>query len=118
MWPHSAQQGNQYGDHDGRASHEDAGYRGFGGAFRGEHREVEADHADGGEQRESAPLARREPPQRAQAALPEQWQEQQARDGVADELAAGVRVVAQDAVGGEGAAHEDAGEGGEQGASE
>ncbi|GGX68065.1 hypothetical protein GCM10010515_39620 [Streptomyces fructofermentans] len=82
--------------------------------FGGDHREVEADHADGGEQREAHPLT---PPQRAQrggATAADQGQQQDAGQGVAQELAARVRVVAQHAVRREGASDEDAGEGGQQ----
>ena len=59
-----------------------------------------------------------EAPQRRRAAPADQRQQQQAGEAVAQELAARVRVVAQDAVGGEGGADEDTGEGGEQGPSD
>jgi hypothetical protein len=106
----------RYGNgHDHRgAAYEDTRYRGFRGALGGEDGEVEADHADGGEEREPCPLARCQPAQGRRAASSDQGQEQQAGEAVTQELAARVRVVAQDAVGGEGAADEDAGEGGEQ----
>lgn len=100
-------------DHRG-AAHEDAGNRRFRRTFGGEHREVEADHADGREQREAPPLACREPAQRRRATPADQRQQQDAGETVAEELAARVRVVTQDAVGGEGASDEDAGEGGER----
>ena len=53
----SVQQRHENGHDDRRAAHEDAGDGRFRGAFGGEHGEVEADHADGREQRETRPLA-------------------------------------------------------------
>lgn len=101
--------------HDDRgAAHEDARNGRFRRAFGGDHREVEPDHADSREQREAPPLTHREPPQRARATPADQRQEQYKGEAVAQELAARVRVLAQQAVGGEGASDEDAGEGGEQ----
>ncbi|GAA0296313.1 hypothetical protein GCM10009540_14320 [Streptomyces turgidiscabies] len=83
--------------------------------FGGDDGQVEADHTDGREQRETDPLAGAERPQRGAAAPADQRQEQQTGQAVAQELAARVRVVAEDAVGGEGAADEDGGQGGEKG---
>jgi len=102
--------------HDDRgAAYEDTRYRGFRGVFGGDHGEVEADHADGREQREACPLARRQRAQGCRAAPSDQREEQQAGEAVAQELAARVRVVAEDAVGGEGCSDEDGGESREQG---
>ncbi|GDY67344.1 hypothetical protein SAV14893_067370 [Streptomyces avermitilis] len=100
-------------DHRGTA-HEDARHRRLRGALGGDHGEVEADHADGREGGQTYPLTGREAAQRRRAAPADQGQEQQAGEAVAQELAARVRVVAEDAVGGEGASDEDTGEGGEQ----
>ncbi|GGN52274.1 hypothetical protein GCM10011579_009090 [Streptomyces albiflavescens] len=100
-------------DHWG-AAHEDARNCRFRRAFGGDHRQIEADHADGREQGEAAPLARVEPAQGHRATPADQRQEQDAGETVAEELATRIRVEPQDAVGGEGASDEDAGEGGEQ----
>ncbi|GHD44744.1 hypothetical protein GCM10010317_018220 [Streptomyces mirabilis] len=114
MGPAALKKGDDNGhDHRG-AAHENARNGWFRGAFGGDHGEVEADHADGREQREAPPPACREPPQRCRATPSDQRQEQHAGETVAKELTPRVRVVAQDAVGGEGASDEDAGEGGEQ----
>ncbi|GAA1927619.1 hypothetical protein GCM10009837_61280 [Streptomyces durmitorensis] len=102
--------------HDDRgAAYEDARYGRFRRAFGGQDRQVEADHADSGEDRKTPPLAPRQTAERRRGAPPEQRQEQQAGQAVAQELAARVRIVAQEAVGCEGAAYEEAGEGREQG---
>ncbi|GAA2479216.1 hypothetical protein GCM10010276_14680 [Streptomyces longisporus] len=106
---------NGYGH--GRAAHEDAGHRRFRGALGRDDGQVEADHADGGEQGEAGPLAGREPPQPRRRSRAGQGQKQQTGEAVAEELAARVRVVAEDAVRGEGPAHEHTGEGGEEGSS-
>ncbi|GGW58244.1 hypothetical protein GCM10010350_48380 [Streptomyces galilaeus] len=103
-------------DDDGRAAHQDAGDGRFGGTLGGQDGEVEADHADGGEQGEAGPLAGGERAQAGQGTRAGEGHEQQAREAVAQGLSAGVRVVAQDAVGGEGRSDEDAGERGEEGA--
>ena len=55
----------------------------------GEHGEVEADHADGGDEREQAELLQRRP---AEPALEQRGEDQRA-DRVADALAGRVRVV-------------------------
>ncbi|GHA37387.1 hypothetical protein GCM10010372_41900 [Streptomyces tauricus] len=109
------QEGDDNGDGDGRAAYEDTRYGGFRGVLRGDDGEVEADHADGREQRETCPLTGRQRPQGCRAAPSDQRQEQQAGEAVPHELAARVGVVAEDAVGGEGAADEDGCEGREQG---
>ncbi|GED88307.1 hypothetical protein TNCT6_53920 [Streptomyces sp. 6-11-2] len=114
--PASLQYGNDDRHHHGGAAHEDPRYRRLGAAFGGEHGQVEADHADRREQREPDPLAGCEPPQPGRCVPPGERQEQQAGQAIAQELAARVRVVAEDAVGGEGRPDEDAGERGEQGA--
>jgi hypothetical protein len=101
--------------HHGRAADEDARYRRFRGALGGDDREVEADHAHGGQQREAGPLAERERPQPGRGPRAGQRDEQHAGQAVAQELAARVRVLTQDAVGGEGPSDEDTGECGEQG---
>lgn len=101
------------GHHDRCAADEDTRDRGFRAAFGGDDGQVEADHADGRQQREAQPLAGAERAQ-PQAGVPSgERGEQQAGQRVAQELAAGVRVVAQDAVGGEGPADEHTGECGE-----
>lgn len=107
-------EGHDNGHHDRRAADEDTGDGGLGRTFRRDDGHVEADHADGREQREAGPLPGRECPQPGRRAAPHQRHEQQAGEAVAQELAARVRVVAQDAVGGEGRADEDAGECGEE----
>lgn len=103
MGPTALQKGYENGHDDRGAAYEDTRYRGFRGAFGRDHGEVEADHSDGSEQREPCPLGRRQSAQGCRAAPSDQGQEQQKGEAVADELAARVRVVAQDAVGGEGA---------------
>ncbi|GAA3836614.1 hypothetical protein GCM10022403_081480 [Streptomyces coacervatus] len=115
MRPAALQDGDDDGHHHGRASHEDSGHRRFRGALGRDHRQVEADHADGGEQRETGPLAGREQPQPRRRSRAREWDEQQTGEAVAQELAARVRVVAQDAVRGEGPADQDTGECGEEG---
>lgn len=110
----AAQQREQDGDDDRRAADEDARDGGFGGALGGDDGQVEADHADGGDGGEPAPLPPGEGAQRRGGAPGDEREEQQAGDAVADGLAAGVRVVAEDAVGGEGGADECAGESGEE----
>lgn len=115
MGPAALQEGDQDGDDDRDAAYEDPRYRGFRGVFGGDHGEVEADHADRREQREAYPLAQCQHAQRGRAAPSDQGQEQQEGEAVAQELAARVRIVAEDAVGGEGSSDEDGGEGGEQG---
>lgn len=103
------------GHHDRRAPDEDTRYRGFRAVFGGDDGQVEADHADGRQQPEAEPLASAERAQ-PQAGVPSgERGEQQAGERVAQELAAGVRVVAEDAVGGEGPADEHTGDGGEDG---
>lgn len=109
------QQGDDDGHDHGRAADEDAGNRRFGRPLGGDHSQVEADHADGGEHHESGPLTGRERAQPGRGVTPGQRDEQEAGEGVAQELTAGVRVVAEEAVGGEGSSDEDAGERGEEG---
>jgi len=84
--------------------------------FGGDDSQVETDHADGCEECESGPLTWRERPQPGCRVLSGEGEQQQAGEAVAQELAARVRVVAENAVGGEGRADEDAGEGGKWGA--
>jgi hypothetical protein len=104
----------EHRDDDRGAAHEDAGDGRFRRALGGEHREVEPDHADGRDQREAPPLADRQPPQRGGAAPADEGQQKDTGEPVAQELAPRVRIVAHDAVGGEGTSDEDTGEGGEQ----
>ena len=112
----SLQEGDENRDGHGSAADEDSGDCGFGAAFGGDDGKVEADHADSREQGETGPLACRERAQPGLLVLAGEREEQQAGEAVAQELAARVRVVAQDAVRAEGRADEDAGEGGERGA--
>jgi hypothetical protein len=114
LWTTPLLKRHEYGDDDRGAPHEDAGNRRFGRALGGEHREVEADHADGRDQREAPPPAACEPPQRGGTAPAHEGQQKGTREAVAQELTARVRVVAKDAVGREGSSDEDAGEGGEE----
>lgn len=116
LWPTALLERHENRHEDRGAAHEDARDRRFGRALGGDHSEVEADHADGREQREAPPLAGRHPPQRGGAAPADQGQQKDTGEAVAQELAARVRIVAEDAVGGEGTSDEDTGEGGEQGA--
>jgi hypothetical protein len=109
------QKGHDHGNDHGRAADEDSGNRRFGGALGGDHGEVEADHADRREHDEAGPLTRRERAQPGRGVPPGEGDEQETGEAVAKELAAGVRVVAEEAVGGEGPADEDAGERGEKG---
>ncbi|BCL32247.1 hypothetical protein GCM10017557_71060 [Streptomyces aurantiacus] len=114
MGPAALQEGNEDGHGDRGAAYEDTRYRGFRGTFRGDHGEVEADHADGRQQRETHPSARCQHAQGCRAAPSDEREEQQAGEAVTQELAARVRVVAEDAVGGEGASDKDGGERREQ----
>ncbi|GAA4053944.1 hypothetical protein GCM10022233_26670 [Streptomyces shaanxiensis] len=109
------QQGDDDGHDHGRAADEDTGNRRFGGALGRDDGQVEADHAHGRQRRETDPLTRGERPQPGRGVTSGQGDEQETGEGVAQELAAGVRVLAEQAVGGEGASDEDAGEGGEEG---
>ncbi len=102
------------GDDDRSAPYEDTRYGRFRRPFRGQDGHVEADHAHGRKEGEASPLTARQPPQGGGPASAEPGQKEQAGQSVADELAAGVRVVAQQTVGGEGAPDEEAGEGREQ----
>jgi hypothetical protein len=111
----SVQEGDEDRHHHGRAADEDTGNGRFGGALRREDRQVEADHAHAREQREAGPEAGRERPQPRRGVPAGQRDEQQEGQAVAEELAAGVRVFTEDAVGGEGPSDEDTGERGEQG---
>ncbi|WP_442806830.1 hypothetical protein [Streptomyces sp. NBC_01750] len=113
--PTAVQERYEDGDDDRGAADEHTGNGGFRGAFRGQDRQIETDHADDGEQGEPDPLRQEEGAQRRQArAAAEQRQEEQAGEGVAQRLAAGTGIVAEDAVGGEGGAHEEIGHGDEQ----
>ncbi|TVZ80666.1 hypothetical protein FB157_12839 [Streptomyces sp. BK340] len=103
------------GHHDRCAADEDTRHRRFRAAFGPDDRQVETDHADGRQQPEAEPSARAERAQPPAGVPSGEWGEQQAGEGVAQELTAGVRIVAQDAVGGEGPADEHTGEGGEEG---
>lgn len=116
LGPSAVQERHEYGHEYRGAAHEDSRDRWFRGAFGGEHGEIEADHADGRDQRQPYPLAGGQRAQGRRATTADEGQEQQTGESVAQELAARVRVFAQDAVGGEGASDEDAGQGGEQGA--
>lgn len=116
MWPTAFLERDENRHEDRGAAHEDARDRRFGRALCGDHREVEADHPDGREQGEAPPLAGREPPQRGGTAPADQGQQKDTGEAVAQELTSRVRIVAEDAVGGEGTSDEDTGEGGEQGA--
>ncbi len=107
-------QGDQDGHGDRGAAHEDARHRRFRRALGGEHGDVEADHADRREQPEPHPQTYGEPAQGCHAAPAEEREQEEARQAVAEELATRVGVVAQNAVGGERAADEDAGESGEK----
>lgn len=118
MGPTAHEQRHEYRHDDRGAPDEDTWDGRFGAALRGEHREVEADHPDGRQQGEPPPLAPGEVAQGRRAAPAEQRQQKQAGEGVPEELAARVGVVPEDAVGGEGGADEDAGEGGRQGPSD
>lgn len=93
---------HEHRDDDRGAAHEDSGYRRFGRPLGGENREVEADHTDRRDQGEPPPLTDRQSPQRGGAAPADEGQQKDAGEAVAQELAARVRVVAEDAVGGEG----------------
>lgn len=110
----AVQQGHQYGDDHRGTADEDTRDRGFGGAFRREDGQVEADHANSGEHGHPAPLSVRQLPQRGRATPAQEGEQEQAGEAVAQSLAARVRVGAEDTVGGEGTAHEDAGEGREE----
>lgn len=110
------QERDEHGHHDRRAAHEHPRDGGLCAAFGGEDGQVEADHADGREQGQAAPLAGPEPAQPPARVPSGERGEEQAGQPVAQELAAGVRIVAQDAVGGEGPADEHTGESGEEGA--
>lgn len=116
--PAPLQEGDDHGHDDRGTAHQDAGNGRFGGAFRGEDREVEADHADGGEHGEPEPSADAESPQRREPAGTEQGHQQKAGRAVAQSLAPRVRIVAQKAVGGEGGTHEGIGDGHEEGSSQ
>ncbi|GAB1330916.1 hypothetical protein ACE1SV_52550 [Streptomyces sennicomposti] len=114
--PTALQQRDEDRDGHRRTAHEDARHRRFGTALGGEDRQVEADHAHRRQQRQPGPPAGPESSQPSSRGPPRQRQEQQTGQPVAQELAARVGVVAEDAVGGEGSSDEDAGERGEQGA--
>ncbi|GGN31443.1 hypothetical protein GCM10011578_069380 [Streptomyces fuscichromogenes] len=114
--PSAVEERDQDRDHHRGAADEDARDRGFRGALGGEDRQVETDHPDGGEQGQPQPGARSQPAQPPCRAPPDERHEQQTGQCVTEELAARVRVVAQHTVGGEGAADEDVGERGQQGA--
>ncbi len=116
LWPTAVKKRDQDRDHHRGAADEDARDRRFRGALGGEDRQVEADHPDGGEQGQPQPRTRPQPAQPPGRIPPGERHEQQAGQSVAEELAARVGVVAQHAVGGEGAADEDVGERGQEGA--
>ncbi|KUL33199.1 hypothetical protein ADL12_22025 [Streptomyces regalis] len=111
----SVQQGDDDGHDHGRTADEDTGNRRFGRALGGDDGQVEADHADGREHREAGPLTGGECPQPGRGVPPRQRDEQETGEAVAQELTACVRVVAKEAVGGEGPSDEDTGERGEKG---
>ncbi|MEY9989669.1 hypothetical protein ABIE67_001701 [Streptomyces sp. V4I8] len=108
-------QGHDHGHDHGRAADEDSGDSRFGGALGGDDGQVEADHADRREHHEAGPLTGGESAQPGRGVPSGEGDEQETGEGVAQELAAGVRVVAQEAVGGEGCSDEDTGERGEEG---
>ncbi|KUL80041.1 hypothetical protein ADL34_03870 [Streptomyces sp. NRRL WC-3605] len=110
----AVQERDEDGHGHGGAADEDAGDGGFRRTFGGEDGEVETEHADGGEHPEARPLADGERAQPRGGAAPGERDQQQAGERVAQELAARVGVVAEQAVGGEGSSDEDAGERGEQ----
>ncbi|OAR27255.1 hypothetical protein A8W25_03055 [Streptomyces sp. ERV7] len=112
--PPPVEQRHEDRHHDRCAPDEDTGDGGLGRALGGQHRQVEAHHADGGDQREPPPLRRAEAAERGGAAPADQREQQQAREAVAQGLTTRVRIVAEDAVGGEGPADEEAGDGGER----
>jgi hypothetical protein len=114
LGPAPVQQRDDHGHDHGSAAHEHARDGWFGRAFRGEDGQIEADHADAGEQRQTEPVAERKRPQAGRRSRPGQRDEQDEGQAVAQKLAARVRVVAEDAVGGEGPSDEDAGERGEE----
>ncbi len=58
LGPASVLEGHEDGHDDRGTAHEDARDSGFRRPFGGDHREVEADHADGREQCETAPPTR------------------------------------------------------------
>ncbi|GGX28871.1 hypothetical protein GCM10010383_69300 [Streptomyces lomondensis] len=115
LGPAPVQQRHEHGDDHRRTAHEHAWNRRFRRALRGDDGQVEAHHADRCEQGETDPLTGREGPQPGGRAPPGHGEQQQAGQSVAQELAARVRVVAEEAVGGEGPSDEDTGERGEQG---
>lgn len=113
----AVQQWDEHADHDRRAAHEDAGNSWFRRLFGSQDRQVEPDHAHGGEQREPPPLASgdtAEPRRRGAGVAPQQRDEQERCETVAKGLAARERVVAEDAVGREGCPHQHAREGREE----
>jgi len=114
----AVRQGYEDGHHHRGAADEHPGNGRLRRAFGGEHAQVEADHADRREHAEPHPPAGAEAAQGSQAPSPDQRQQQKAGESVAQELTAPVRVVAEDAVGGEGTPDEDTGQGGEQGSAD
>lgn len=87
MWTTPLLKRYEHRDDDRGAAHEDAGDCRFRRALGGEHREVEADHADGRDQREAPPLADGEPPQRGGAAPADEGQQKDTGEPVTQELA-------------------------------
>ena len=116
LGPAPAEERDQDRDHHRRAAHEDARDRRFRGALGGEDRQVEADHPHGGEEGQPEPGAHAEDTQPLRRAGPDERQEQETGQCLADELAARVGIAAQHAVGGEGTSDEDVGERGQSGA--
>lgn len=113
--PSAVQERYEHGDDDGRAADEHARNSRLRGAFRGQDREIESDHADRGEHGEPYPLRPAEGPQRRERRpAAEQREQEQAGQGVAQRLTTRVRIVPEDAVGGEGGADEEVGEADEQ----
>lgn len=109
-------------DDDGRAADEHTRYRGFRRALRSQDRAVEADHSDGGEDSQPAPLPQGEHHRgdngQAAAAQAQKRQEQQGRETVPERLTTRPGVVAENTVRREGGADQDAGEGREQGSTQ
>ncbi len=112
------QQRDEHADDDRRTAHEDARNSRLRRPFGRQDRQVEPDHAHRGEQRDPPPLAAgeaSEPGRRRVRIAAQERDEQQRGETVAERLAAGVRIVAEDAVGREGCPHQHAGEGREEG---
>ncbi len=114
----AVQQRDEHADHDRRTAHEDARNSRFRRLFGRQDRQVEPDHAHGGEQDDPPPLATgeaSEPSRRGVGVAAKERDEQQRGETVAERLAARERIVAEDAVGREGCPHQHTREGREEG---